>query len=220
MTADMMALSRRALLAAGGVALIPTLGFAAPALPPSRRLTFVVFRNGAKIGEHTMGFASGPDGLAVTTEVAMAIKIGPIIAFRYVHRALERWTGDHFVSLETTTDANGKTRSVSARRADGAVLIRAGKDEITGPVAAKPLTHWNAAALAGPLFNPQEGKMLKLTASTGRDTLKLAAGGLANATRWSLRGETELDDWYDEAGVWLALKGKLPDGSMMEYRRV
>jgi len=75
--------------------------------------------------------------------------------------------------------------------------------------------------LTGPLFNPQTGKMLTMTAtSQGATTAPLANGSRVSATQWSLRGETAIDDWYDDAGVWVALKGQLPDKSTMEYLRV
>ena len=38
--------------------------------------------------------------------------------------------------------------------------------------------------------------------------------------QWQIRGEAEIDDFYDAQGNWLALKGKLEDGSRMEYRRI
>jgi hypothetical protein len=40
------------------------------------------------------------------------------------------------------------------------------------------------------------------------------------ANHWAVRGEAEIDDWYDANGQWQALRGKLDDGSMMEYRRI
>jgi len=36
----------------------------------------------------------------------------------------------------------------------------------------------------------------------------------------AIRGEAEIDDFYDEAGAWQSLTGKLDDGSKVEYRRV
>jgi len=98
-------------------------------------------------------------------------------------------------------------------------VIETAKGRISAPAGASPLTHWNAQALAGPLFNPQEGKLLKVSARRRTDGLT-TPGGRAAATLWSVRGEAEIDDWYDAEGSWLALKGKLKDGSVMEYRRV
>jgi len=210
--------SRRALLALG----LAT--FAAPALaapPRAGRLAFAVFRNGVEVGRHRMTFQGPADAPRVLTEVEMLVKLGPVPVFRYRHTADERWADGRFASLETRTDANGKVRRVAARRTPGGVVIEAGKSRIVAPAAAAPLTHWNAEILSGPLFNPQEGKLLRISAARrGPDTIRTAEGDSLRATRWSLRGEAEIDNWYDEAGAWAALSGKLPDGSRMEYRRL
>lgn len=209
--------TRRLLFAAASLILVPVGVRAAPGLPPGRKLAFAVFRNGARVGDHLMTFAGEPGGLTISTQVVMTVKLGPVPVYRYSHRAVERWSGGRFASLETATNGNGKIQKVIARRTDGGVIIEAARnDRITAPASALPLTHWNAEALSGPLFNPQEGKMLKVAARrVGRETLN----GVA-ATRWSLTGETQIDDWYDANGAWLALRGKLPDGSTMEYRRL
>ena len=54
----------------------------------------------------------------------------------------------------------------------------------------------------------------------GAERIKLANGELIAATRWSLRGESQIDNWYDQGGAWAALRGRLTDGSTMEYRRL
>ncbi|WP_340647512.1 DUF6134 family protein [Phenylobacterium sp.] len=196
----------RRLLLAGGLAALP--GFALAATPPGRRLAFQVLRNGTLIGEHRMSFAGDPASPTVTTDVRMTVKLGPVPVFRYRHHAVERWTGGRFASLDTTTDSNGKAERVSARRTEAGVIIETAKGRITGPAGVRPFTHWNPEVFSGPLFNPQEGKLLKVT------TRKVSA------TQWAVRGEAEIDDFYDETGVWAALKGKLEDGSRIEYRRL
>lgn len=214
----MQGLSRRGMmLGAAVLAANPALAV----VPPDRRLAFAVFRNGTKVGEHEMSF-SGPEGAVnVATDVTMTIKLGPVPVYRYRHRATERWEGGRFASLETTTDGNGKIEKVSARRTAGGVIIEGDKGRIVGPASSLPLTHWNSDCFAGPMFNPQVGAMLKLTARrVGQETVKTADGSSLQATRWSLRGESQIDDWYDAQGVWAALRGKLPDGSTMEYRRL
>lgn len=196
----------RRLLLAGGLAALP--GLALAATPATRRLTFSVLRNGTRIGEHVMSFSGDPASPTVTTDVRMTVKLGPVPVFRYRHNAVERWSGGRFSSLETTTNSNGKAERVSARRTEAGVLIETAKGAITGPAGVRPFTHWNPEVFAGPLFNPQAGKLLKVTARK------------VSATHWSVRGEAEIDDFYDGSGVWTALKGKLEDGSRIEYRRV
>ena len=197
-------LSRRALIVAGLI--LPVLPAAALAAPG--KLSFAVLRNGAKIGEHLMTFAGDGGDITATTQVAMTVKLGPVPVYRYRHSATERWAAGRFASLETTTDGNGKKQRVSARAGAGGVAIDASAGKLTAPAAAAPLTHWNPKVFGGPLFNPQDGKLLKVRAS------KVATN------QWAIRGETEIDNVYDEAGQWLSLKGKLEDGSRIEYRRL
>ena len=155
-----------------------------------------------------MTFAGDGGDITATTQVAMTVKLGPVPVYRYRHSATERWAAGRFASLETTTDGNGKKQRVSARAGAGGVAIDASAGKLTAPAAAAPLTHWNPKVFGGPLFNPQDGKLLKVRAS------KVATN------QWAIRGETEIDNVYDEAGQWLSLKGKLEDGSRIEYRRL
>jgi hypothetical protein len=34
-----------------------------------------------------------------------------------------------------------------------------------------------------------------------------------------LRGDQQIDEWYDDNGVWGGLRGVLPNKSILEYRR-
>ena len=154
-----------------------------------------------------MSFSGDPASPTVTSDVDMVIKLGPVPVYKYRHHAVERWTGGRFAGLETATNGNGKFQKVSARRTDAGVIIESGKGKITGPANAAPFTHWNPDVFGKPLFNPQEGRMLKVTATRKSST-------------WSIRGEAEIDDTYDAEGVWNALSGKLEDGSRMEYKRI
>lgn len=208
-----MTLHRRSFLAAG-LALTAT-----PALALPRSLAFSVERDGVKIGEHRMSFSGDDASPTVTTEVEMLVKIGAVPIYRYRHQATERWRGGRFASLSTITDANGRRRTVEAVREADAVNIAYGKKRITAAPTTSPLTHWNPQALSGPLFNPQEGKLLSVTGRRRQDSL-ITPDGRRAAVLWSLRGEAEIDDWYDADGAWLALRGKLKDGSVMIYRRI
>jgi hypothetical protein len=217
----MTPLDRRTLLA-GALAMAALPASALAGAPASGKLAFTVRRNGRTIGEHRMTFVTSPDGLAVTTEVQLVIKLGPVPVFRYRHHAEERWRGGRIAELHTRSESNGKIEEVTAVRTAGAVIIDGPAGRITAPAAVAPLSHWNAAALAGPLFNPQTGKLLKVTCAPqpGREAVSLGDGSVVMATHWAVRGESQIDDYYDPAGAWLALKGVLPDKSIMDYQRV
>jgi hypothetical protein len=71
-----------------------------------------------------------------------------------------------------------------------------------------PMNHWNQKAFPGPFFNPETGKPMRVQVAR------------AGAGHWTIRGEAEMDDYYDEAGQWLAIRAKGTDGSAIEYRRI
>ncbi|MFN3582388.1 DUF6134 family protein [Phenylobacterium sp.] len=198
---DVAALSRRGFLL-GLAAALPAPAFAAPA-----PLAFTAYRNGAKIGEHRVTFiAEGGERTAVV-EADMVVKLGPVPVFRYRHEASERWRAGRFAQLRAFTNGNGQKQRVSAEALADAVAIEAPSGRRTAPAGASPLSHWNTAAFAGPLFNPTDGKLLRVTVR------RMSPG------HWAIRGEAEIDDFYDEAGTWRALTGRLWDGSKIEYRR-
>lgn len=198
-----LVIGRRRLLMGGVGLMVPGAVLAAPG-----KLAFQVFRNGTKVGLHQMGFTGDSENLAVSTEVDMVVKIGPVPVYRYKHTALERWVGGKWSSVDTTTNGNGKVYKASGRAMGSYVQIIGPTGTVRGPANAVPLTHWNQASFGKPLFNQQEGRMLKVTCSR------------AGADHWQIRGEAEIDDFYDASGNWMALKGKLEDGSRMEYRRI
>lgn len=216
---------RRALLAALAFrGLAPALARAAAAegVPADGRLRFSVLRKGREIGTHALQFSGTPDALEVRIDVSMAIGIGPITLFRYRHTGVERHRGGQFAELETTTDNDGESLRVTARREGAQVVVRTAKaGEKLYPATALPLTHWNRACMAAPLFNPQDGMPMDLqVAPLGPSRVALANGAEVPATRFALTGEATLDDWYDANAVWTALRAVVKDGSVLEYRRL
>ncbi|MFN9849060.1 MAG: DUF6134 family protein [Alphaproteobacteria bacterium] len=198
-------LGRRELILGGaGLALLPGVALAAP----PARLAFQVFRNGTKVGEHVMTFSGDDANRTITADVAMTVKVGPVPVYKYKHNAVEKWVGGKWASVETTTNGNGKITRASARAMPGFVQITGPAGAQRGPADAVPLSHWNPANFTRPLFNQQEGKLLKVRCT------QMAPG------HWQIRGDAEIDDFYDASGNWLALRGKLEDGSKMEYKRV
>jgi hypothetical protein len=136
---------------------------------------------------------------------------------------VERSQGNQFVSLDTQTDNDGTPLTVSARRDGDAVIVEAtGLARRRFPAGARPLTHWNRACMTAPLFNPQDGKPMRLVVTPrGREMVPLSGGGEVRATHYALTGEGTLDDWYtDDADIWTALRAVAEDGSIIDYRRV
>lgn len=199
---DVAALSRRGFLL-GLAAAAPAPALAAPAV-----LAFAAYRNGTKIGEHRVTLRADGGDRAAVIEADLVVKLGPVPVFRYRHEASERWTAGRFAHLRAFTNGNGQKQRVAAEALPDAVAIETPSGRRTAPGGASPLSHWNTTAFAGPLFNPTDGKLLRVQARR------------AGPGHWTIRGETQIDDFYDEAGAWRALKARLWDGSTLEYRRL
>ena len=217
-------MARRALIMGGlALAATPAMALATPSGPAVAPLAFDIFRKGRKIGEHTLSFEAQDDGLTMDAHVQMAVAVGPVTLFRYRHQQTETWKGGRFWRLQTSTVQNGDHIAVTAERTEAGVRLQGGKHpevRMLGPTAL-PLTHWNRASLSGPLFNPQDGKMMRLAiAGQGPAPVMLGNGQQITATRVALAGETSIEDWYDPAGAWTGLRARAMDGSVVEYRRV
>jgi hypothetical protein len=214
---------RRALLTLGLAAALYPLPLEAATPPPGGRVAFDVMRKGKRIGMHQVVFSGDEGDIVARANCEMAVALGPVTVFRYRHSQVERWSGGRFASLETATTENGKKTQVSAKRTAAGVTVQGGAKNPAPLISAEalPLTHWNRAGLAAPLFNPQTGKLMRL--SVGRPapaTIVLANGQSLQGTRVALSGEQTLEDWYDEAMAWAGLRAKAEDGSLVEYRRV
>jgi hypothetical protein len=190
---------------------------------PSTNVHFNIFRNGKPFGQYNVAFASSGDFLTVTSDAAMSMQVAGLTVFDYRHHCEEVWRGGQFMQLQSRTVRDrqaDQAQTVNATRANFDIHMTTNKGPLSAPLSANPLTHWNMAVLGGPVFNPQDGLMLDLTARpVGRSAVGLANGTQLNASHWTLRGSQTLDEWYDDSGVWAGLRALFPDQSVIEYRR-
>jgi hypothetical protein len=230
-TGNAMEMGRRALLVrslGAGLALsalgLPAMAKAAGyGVPSDGRLAFQVWRKGGHIGEHALTFQQDGDDLTVLIEVHILVKIGPVPVMRYTHSCRERWSGGQFQGLEATSHSNLERQHVVARRsADGLYVEPASGTPYTTSADTLPMSHWNRQDMRAPLFNPQDGKLLKESTRVfkGEEVVKLADGSSIKATRYAIGGDAAVDDWYDSANVWTALHGRVVDGSYIDYLRL
>jgi hypothetical protein len=221
-------MGRRAFLSGGAAGLaLPWLGAGAArsaisGIPTSGKVAFKVMRKGAHIGEHTLLFTQDGDALTVETGVRITVHVGPVPVYHHTQRCLEHWKGDRFVALESTTSSNVAHDVVTVRRtAEGLRIEPSSGVPYMAPAEALPLTHWNRFAYQGPLFEPQNGKLLKETlVARSDDMIAVADGSMVKVTRWSVTGDGVMDDFYDLGGVWAGLHVKVRDGSRVEYLRL
>jgi hypothetical protein len=221
-------MDRRLFLAGGAAGLaLPWVGpararAALSGIPSDGRVAFKVMRKGAHIGEHSLRFDQDGDSLTVQTDVRITVHIGPVPVYRHTQHIVEHWKGDRFVGMESTTHSNVSHETVTARRTpDGVRIEPSNGAPFTAPAEAAPLTHWNRFAYQGPIFDPQGGKLLRMSLVTrAEDMIPQADGQMIKVTRWSVTGDGVMDDYYDAGGVWAGLHVKVQDGSRVEYLRL
>lgn len=215
-----MTLSRRmALLALGGMAVArPSFAQSTPHAPS---LVFRILRNDGQIGTHTLTFATTDQSLTVGIATDIKVGLGPITLYRYTHRAEERWQRGVFVSLDAETNDNGSVARTTVRRdADGLLVEGQQIQPYRAPADALPLTHWNRGMLAGPMISTQTGALLHPTVSrVGSVHVVTTAGGI-EADHYTLRGDPDIDTWYDAHACWAGQKLTARDGSIIRYERV
>ena len=189
-------------------------------VPPGFRLAFHIIRNGSAIGEHVLTFASNAGGLVVAVAVDIVVGFGPFTLFHYKHRATERWEGEQVVSVDAETDDDGTRRRMSARRDGGGLVVEGSKaPRYTAPAESLPGTHWNQAMLRAPFINTEDGRLMSPTVTPCGMQQVAVTGGTVDARLYTLRGDANLDTFYDVTPCWVGLRFTGKDGSEIRYVR-
>lgn len=183
-------------------------------------LSFRVLRNDSQIGTHVLTFAVSAGTRTIRVATDIRVGLGPITFYRYTHRAEERWRDDVFIGLDAETNDDGTIGRTSIRR-EGVTLIAEGREAPTyqPPPEALPMTHWNRRILGGPLISAQSGRLLRPMVTRLGPSRVVTARGEITAEGFSLRGDPDLDTWYDQEGSWAGIRLTARDGSTIRYQR-
>ena len=173
----------------------------------ARVWNFRAYLDDSAIGTHRFSLRQSGAESELLSEARFDVKLLFFTAYRYVHRANERWRGNCLVSMDSKTDDDGKPYSVSAERNpnDGCVMSFA---------------YWNPEILRqSRLLNAQTGELEKVSvADLGDDSVRVR-GSVVAAKRYRISGpKNPIDLWYSPAGEWLALDAALDGGRRLRYR--
>ncbi len=213
-------IGRRLLM--GGLAVAPfgSLQAALP-IPAGDRLTFNIIRKGDKIGEHALTFTRTGNELTVSVAVDIVVGFGPIAFFRYKHRATEQWLGGQVVSIEAETNDDGTPRQMNGHRNGSGLVVQGSKAaSYVAPAKSLPGTHWNRAMLDAPFINTEDGRLMSPTVTLAGSERIPEGDRSVMAQHFRLRGDADLDTFYDAAPSWAGLRFTAHDGSEVRYLRV
>ena len=196
-----------------------------PETPYGPSISFAAFRNGERIGTHTLTFKREGSQLVVSTSVDLAVKLVGFTAFRYTHRGREVWNGNDLVSVETTTNDDGKQYVVRATKQGDKLVVDSHTPDFEGyrrtmVTGVLPSTHWNLRQTTqSQLLNSQKGTVDPVRVTTiGRETVNTASGAV-DATHYRYEGKDgfAMDQWFDARGRWVKTTFTAHDGSLIDY---
>lgn len=229
-TADVIACSRRSVLAGAGATLalagVPLAARAAeprrftrPGAAPSGRIAFRALRNGEPLGTHTLAFTQDGERLIVDIEITFAVKFAFITLYSYHHTNRETWQGGRLVAIETRTDDDGDLFRVSGRAAGDVFEVDGSSGRLTLPGDIVPSSYWNEAlATRGEWLDTQAGKLARSAVKEQPEEVVDVAGRRVPANRYALSGDITCDLWFHQS-EWVKLLFVGEDGSIIDYVR-
>ncbi|MEO9899679.1 MULTISPECIES: DUF6134 family protein [Alphaproteobacteria] len=184
-------------------------------------IKFRVFRNDAPLGVVMLRFNINKDKYIVDTQTLFDYKIGPFTLYYYALRARDEWNGTLLLKARGMVNDDGEIFRVEGESEPNGFRFSGGEGVQLAPLdASVPSTYWNTALTrASKLIDLQYGKLRKITMTkTGSETI-LSEGKEIEAVRYEMRGELDLDIWYDKRGEWAKMTFTVNE-SDFEYVRV
>lgn len=185
----------------------------------TERYDFQVLRNGSPIGHHRVTVRSEGQRSEVEVDIELRVKAaGFLTLYRYLHQSREIWEGDRLVSLQSTTDNDGRQEYLNAQAgADGLQVDGSGYRGVL-PADTMPTSYWRRDFLRrATIMDSQNGRRLDLTIRPQQYELASAARNDVPAQRSLLTGDVDLTLWYDRDGRWVKTAFPARDGSQIEY---
>jgi hypothetical protein len=196
-----MRLTRREAIL-GGAAAVTLAALPVSAATGTRRLE--LYRGNSRIGEKQITVRRDGDTVAVTTDIAIAVRVLGLTVYRYTLESREVWENGQLARLDARTNDDGAAHFARAARSGDGLAIEG--SEYRGTVAGNPATttYWSSAFLERPVWiSTQDGRPWRVRAQAVGTEPFPTAGGSVNATRWHVRGDLDLDLFYDGAGEWV-----------------
>lgn len=190
-------------------------------IPEKGNLYFDVWRNGSLIGSHRIDFRQDGADLVVDISIRLAVDFAYVTVFRYEHRNEERWRDGRLIAMTSSTNDDGKAEHVRLAATPDGLAVDGSVFTGTLPADLLPTTYWRVESIRQRrLVSSQDGRPMDVTVTdAGLDTV-LSEGRVVPASRYLMRGDLDLDLWYDANGEWVKLTFVASDGSTIDYRRV
>lgn len=184
----------------------------------SEGINFTIFRDGRRVGKHSVRFLASGAELAVKIDSTIRITILKIPVFTLRYTASEFWQGDQLISAEATTRENKNSTTVSLDNQGDQSTLATPEGTMQVMRLSYASNHWNHNILtAGRFFNTLTGEASDVSIKhMGKDTIATTSGMLS-AEHYVYSGDVVTEVWYDSAARWVGLAFNADDGSRIRY---
>jgi hypothetical protein len=199
--------------AAGAAVPVPN-GF-----PPPGTITYDVWREGSKIGTHSVDFRRDGDKLTVRTKIRIEVKLLFVTVYRFEHDAEEDWVDGKLLRFAAKTDDNGTDRDVLLERAGEELRGHYNAEQAVLPGNLIPGSLWNPATVdQTQLIEPTKGRAKAVTiVDHGVEQVQLATGPV-QAHHFSITGDLRREVWYGPDGEVVQAAYSAKDGSLLTFK--
>jgi hypothetical protein len=181
-------------------------------------LKFKVERDGTPIGHVMERFTTVGDALQVDVDIAFEVKLAFITVYRYELRSREIWRDGRLVRLDSVTNDDGDPLAVAVRDRGNALAISGPSGDITAPIDILPSSYWHPQFTEQTrMLDSQLGRIIEFDIQQGlEERIEINGGRRILATRYLMRGDVDLDFWYDDKRRWRKMEFTIK-GGRMEY---
>jgi hypothetical protein len=182
---------------------------------------FRVYLDEKEIGYHHFYLVEAGETRQLKSVASFDYSLMFVRLYRYEHENHEIWKGNCLQSIDSETNANGKSFRVNGRRSDGEFRVSANGGEESLPECVMSFAYWNPSFLEQTtLLNTQDGEFLDVEFSEPVFEQLQVHGGQRPSYRYHLAaGDLRLDLWYSADGEWLALESEVRGGRKLRYVR-
>ncbi len=184
---------------------------------------FRVLLDDKPIGHHDFVVRRTRQGEHVEIDARFDVRFLRIPVYSYRHVNSETWRGGCLQRLESETDDNGESLSVSARSERGRILVTSGDESrAIERECVRSFAYWNRDIVdSDALLNAQTGKLVPVNIEpvTASPPAGIAETAALDAYRIdSDDGEIRIEvAYYRDSGRWVYLQSRLENGRVLRY---
>ncbi len=190
---------------------------AAQPVPDSGRLDYVIERDGARIGTHSVTFGRDGGTLRVETRVEVVVRFAFITLYEYAKTSRETWRDGRMVAYEARTDDDGDIIEGRAELRPEGLVATGPKGRVVAPAGTMISSSWNVATIRqSALIDSEDATLHPITVTGGEAAIVTVAGRDVPARHSRIEGTLARELWYGDDGLLLRMRSVARDGSVID----